>query len=550
MDTGQTFIRPKEALRSWSARCRVSLAAITALSAISALCSVTIYALVARAAAMVLMKSDESGLYLLWFALIPLFIKFLTDIIQSLTLSRMSGKLETVIRSDITRSLIACGPFSKNLKPEAASFITDAPDEIVLYFKSYLASARNAMAVPLVMLGATALASPMIGLGLLIASPLIPVFMVFIGRGAEKLNQKQWVGILRLSAHFLEAIRNIPVIKIFALEKREMALISKNSELWRLETMKVLKLAFLSALALEFFATVGVAFCAVTLGFAVYEHGFDPALALFCLMCVPEFFIPLRQLGASYHARMRSLGALMGMAETLNEGMERLKSSIALPEIRAISRLELEDVSASYDGNRKALINFSCVFERGRLYVLKGPSGCGKSTVLNLISGLLPPAEGVIKADTLRLESERCRALSQVCALIPQSPYIFPSSVRENLLLGSERCDDGTLIAALDAVGLWELIRSRGGLDLMLGDRRMGLSGGQARLLAFSRALLRKSPVIALDEPTASLDKRCEDKLCSLMLEAKKDAIVITASHRPDLIARADRVITFGDLYE
>ena len=550
MDAGQAFLRSKEALRSWIARCKKSLAAITALSALSAVCSVIIYAMAAKAMAMVLMKSDDSELYLLWFALIPLFIKLVTDIIKSLVLSRMSGMIEGVIRSDITRSLIACGPFSKNLKPEAASFITDAPDEVALYFKSYLATARNAIAVPLIMLGATAIASPMTGLGLLIASPLIPVFMVFIGKGAEKLNQKQWVGILRLSASFLEAIRNIPVIKIFALEKREVELISKNSEIWRLETMKVLKLAFLSALALEFFATLGVAFCAVTLGFAVYEHGFDPSLALFCLMCVPEFFIPLRQLGASYHARMRSLGALMGMAQMLNEGMARLKNAITVPEITSISRLELKNVSASYDGSRKALINFSCSFERGKLYVLKGSSGCGKSTVLNLISGLLPPTDGMILADGLKLEKERCQALSRVCALIPQSPYIFPTNVRENLLLGSARCDDQVLIDALEAVGLWKLIRSRGGLDLMLGDRRMGLSGGQARLLAFSRALLRKSPVIALDEPTASLDKRCEDKLCSLMLEVKKEAIVITASHRPDLIARADKVISFGDLYE
>ncbi|MGN0908775.1 MAG: ATP-binding cassette domain-containing protein [Succinivibrio sp.] len=284
----------------------------------------------------------------------------------------------------------------------------------------------------------------------------------------------------------------------------------------------------------------------MALGFAVYEHGFGAAPALFALMCVPEFFMPLRAMGASYYSRMHSLGVLLGMAKMLEEGRARLASDEAAPRLEKLPYLEFKDASARYPDGRIGISSFSARFEQGRLYVLKGPSGCGKSTVLSMASGLLSPCAGQIDAGGIVLKGSSCRALLPLCTFIPQSPYIFPSSVRENLLLGGSGAGDRDLIAALKDVGLWDAIASRGGLDLRLGDRRLGLSGGQARLLAFARALLRRSSLIALDEPTASLDRRCEDALCGLLCSARSGAIVIAASHRPDLIARADCVVEAG----
>jgi ATP-binding cassette subfamily C protein CydD len=546
VDNGSSFAKPLEALKPWTSSCRGSLGAVAALSAAGAICSAIFYALAAKAAATVLMEGSGRDLNLLKWALLPLAAKFLIDIAKSAATTRMGRRLECAVRSDIASCLVACGPFSNHARPEASAFITDAPGEIILYFKDYLAAARTAMAVPIVMLAATALASPMIAVALLVASPLLPVFMILIGKGAEKLNQRQWAGIMRLSSLFLEALRSIPTIKIFSLERREYRRIGRSSELWRLETMKVLKVAFLSSLALEFFATGGIAFCAMALGFAVYEHGFSAAPALFALMCVPEFFMPLRALGASYYSRMRSLGVLLGMAGMLDEGRRRRAAAIKAPSISALPSLEFCGVCAKYPDGRTGVADFSARFERGNLYVLKGPSGCGKSTVLSLASGLLEPSSGFVDAGGVRLEGGQCRALLPLCTFIPQSPFIFPASVRENLLLGGCRASDADLEKALRDVGLWDLISFRGGLSLKLGDRRLGLSGGQARLLAFARALLRQSPLIALDEPTASLDSQCEDALCPLLKKASANAIVIAASHRPDLIAAADCVISMG----
>ncbi len=520
--------------------------AVMGLSALGAACSCAFYAICASAAASVLMERSGARLGLLPWALLPLALKFLIDIAKSFATSRMGRDLEMTVRSDIASCLISCGPFSEHAKPESSAFISDAPGEIVLYFKDYLTAVRSAIAIPVVMLGAAALASPMVAIALLVASPLLPVFMILIGKGAEKLNERQWAGILRLSSLFLEALRSIPTIKIFCLEAREHALIAKSSELWRLETMKVLRVAFLSSLALEFFATGGIAFCAMALGFAVYEHGFGAAPALFALMCVPEFFMPLRALGSSYYSRMRSLGVLLGMAGMLDEGRKALASDAKAPRLASLPTLEFKGACAKYPDGRVGISGFSARFERGKLYVLKGPSGCGKSTVLALASGLLMPSGGAIEAGGLTLSGAQCRALLPFCSFIPQSPCIFPASVRENLLLGGYKAGDRDLIAALSDVGLWDYIAPRGGLDLKLGERRLGLSGGQARLLAFARALLRRSDLIALDEPTASLDKRCEDALCALLLKARKDAIVIAASHRGDLIESADCVVDLG----
>ncbi len=546
MEGGASYEKPLEAIRPWGRRCRRGLLAVMGLSALGAACSCCFYAICASAAACVLMERSGARLSLLPWALLPLALKLLVDIAKSYATSRMGRDLECAVRHDIASCLVACGPFSEHARPESSAFISEAPGEITPYFKDYLAAVRSAIAIPIVMLGATALASPMVALALLVASPLLPVFMILIGKGAEKLNQRQWAGIMRLSSLFLEALRSIPTIRIFSLERRESGLIGRSSELWRLETMKVLRVAFLSSLALEFFATGGIAFCAMALGFAVYEHGFGAAQALFALMCVPEFFMPLRAMGASYYSRMRSLGVLLGMAGMLKEGRARLASDAAAPRLEKLPFLEFKGACSRYPDGRTGVRDFSGRFERGRLYVLAGPSGCGKSTVLAMASGLLSPCGGSLDAGGTLLEGASCRALLPLATFIPQSPCIFPSSVRENLLLGGSGAGDRDLIAALRDVGLWDAIASRGGLDLRLGDRRLGLSGGQARLLAFARALLRRSSLIALDEPTASLDHRCEDALAPLLLKARGSAIVIAASHRPDLIARADCVVRMG----
>lgn len=594
-------------LKSWGRRAKGTLHLLMFFTFTDAIFLCAFYGIICLAFADFVVKQDSSSLYLAPYCLIPLAGRFVMRCFIAKTIARVSYLVEGAVREELITKLLRVGPLSFAVKSSLSTMFTDALDDIMPYFSSFLVTLRYAMVIPVVCLIAVAMVSPGSALILFLMAPMIPVFMILIGRGAERLNRRQWKQITRLAVRFAEALDKLSLLKLFNIERQEIAKIARLTKRWRVETMQVLRIAFLSALVLEFFATCGIAICAVTLGFAVYQHGFDYTKALFVLLLAPEFFLPLRQLGATYHAKMRALGAMSGLMELLHERNifpdPQLRSGAQLNRLAAEAEanasaaaataataataadtaasaaaeaaadagagapvgapaggadagtaapawlqqpyvIEFKGVDATYPNGRVGLKDFSTIFEPGVITALVGPSGAGKSTVLQTVAGFTEVSAGTLKINGHVCEREDLIKFMSTITYIPQLPNLLFGTLRDNLRLGAPEASDDDLIAALKAVGADHLLtRFADGLDHHVGDHNRGISGGETRLIALARAMLRDSPVLLLDEPTASLDRDSENRFLEALRILGKDKTVIVVAHRQELIDFADKVI-------
>lgn len=534
------------------------------LTLVDAIFLCAFYAVIAYSVAPFVLKQDTSYLSFLPWAFAPIVGRSLLRFLIAKLIAKLSLNIENTIRTELICKLLKVGPLSTTVKGSLSTLFVDALDDIMPYFTNFLVAMRYAMIIPVVILVAVAYISPWSSLILFAMAPLIPFFMIVIGKGAERLNQRQWVQITRLAMRFQEALEKLTLIKLFNIQRQEIAKIVRLTKRWRVETMQVLRIAFLSALVLEFFATCGIALCAITLGFAVYEHGYDYTKALFILLLAPEFFLPLRQLGLNYHARMRALGAMSSLMQFFAEkeifnlppqmvsqeaqATNKEDSSSANLNLKAPFTFELKKVTATYPNGRIGLQNVSCVLKPRQVTALIGRSGSGKSTLLQSLCGFTQ-IDGTILVNGVPCDHNQLTKLMPQIAYIPQLPHLFYGTLRDNLKIGAPDASDQELIVALHKVGAQELlVRFTDGLDHQVGDLNRGISGGETRLIAIARALIRNCPIILLDEPTASLDINSENIFLQSLKEIAKDKTVIMVAHREGLIAWADEVLDLSKL--
>ena len=552
-------------LKSWGRKAKGLLHLLMLLTLVDAIFLCAFYAVICYVFAPFALEQNTAYLHLAPYALIPIAGRFVMRLIIAKVIAKISYTVEGAVREELVNKLLRVGPLSFAVKSSLSTLFVDALDDIMPYFSSFLVTLRYAMVIPVICVIAVALMSPW-SAGILIAmAPLIPFFMIIIGKGAERLNQRQWKQITRLAVRFQEALDKLSLIKLFNIESSEIEKIARLTKRWRVETMQVLRIAFLSALVLEFFATCGIALCAITLGFAVYEHGFDYTRALFVLLLAPEFFLPLRQLGFTYHSRMRALGAMIGLMELLSEkdifpeikhidgckhqkdgesNVTTLDSTLDDSWMQAPFAIEFANVSATYPNGRVGLSDFSCKFEPGHVSALVGPSGAGKSTILQSIAGFTNVSTGQIIINGHECSRNDLINLMSKVSYIPQLPNLFYGTLRDNLKLGAPEASDEQLLKALDMVGASELItRFADGLDHHVGDQNRGISGGETRLIALARAMLHDSAILLLDEPTASLDRDSENRFLEALKTLGKDKTVIIVAHRKELIDYATYVI-------
>ena len=552
-----------------------------ALTLVDAIFLCAFYAVIVTCFAPFVLQQDTTMLSYCYFALLPLAGRFVVRLLIARVIAHISLNLECAIREELVRKLLRVGPLSFAVKSSLSTLFVDALDDIMPYFTSFLVTMRYAMVIPVICLVCVAIVSPWSALILFAMAPLVPFFMILIGKGAERLNQRQWKQISRMAMRFHEALEKIALIKLFNLERSEIAKLARLTKRWRVETMQVLRLAFLSALVLEFFATCGIALCAITLGFAVYEHGFDYTKALFVLLLAPEFFLPLRQMGLTYHARMRALGAMSSLIELLRErdlfpeprltGLEPAPAAPAAPAeladaaaqtdaaaaaaptaeaaqadawLQAPFVIELHQVSACYPNGRVGISDFSARIRPNEVTALIGSSGAGKSTILQTIAGFTELTSGELRVNGHVCSHDDLLRLMPQIAYIPQLPNLFYGTLRDNLKLGAPDSPDDELKQALEQVGAGELlVRFVDGLDHRVGEQNRGISGGETRLIALARALIRKSSILLLDEPTASLDRDSENRFLQALSTLAHDKTVLMVAHRAELKAFAQQLI-------
>lgn len=416
------------------------------------------------------------------------------------------------------------------------------------YFSRYLPQLiATAVTMPLLVLviGWQDLTS---GIILVLTLPLIPVFMVLVGWATQAAQKKQWSALSALSKGFLDVVAGLPTLTLFGRQHRQEARIRRVSEEYRSRTMKVLRISFLSGFVLELAASLSVALIAVAIGLRLLGGSLDLSVGLFVLLLAPEAFLPLRNVGAAYHAATEGMAAAAGAFEVLDaasrassEAVEGVAADGGVAGVGAPG-LVLTDVSIAYDG-REVVSGFSAEVAPGTLAVLTGPSGTGKSSLVAAVLGFVAHS-GSIAVGGHRDAPGRRGAI----AWAGQRPGLVAGTVGENVALGDPEPSAWRVAEALRDAAAPELAP-----ELVVGAGGAGLSGGQAQRVAVARALYRlrsrSCPVLILDEPTSALDASTEAELVSsLRRVADSGAAVLVVSHREAVVAAADLLLRPGVL--
>ena len=510
------------------------------------------YMCITLAIAPVVIYKDLSHLNCLYLALVIALVRFLIKLLIARKTSILGSNLESLIKNDVLNAISLKGPIEIAKIKISPLVLTEVIDEIVPYFTHFLTSVRQVMMIPMIILMAVLIESPLHALLLFLLSPLIPIFMILIGKGVDRLNEKQWLKVTRLSLHFSEALKNLSFIKVFNLETSELLKVDKENSKWCTETLKILKLAFLSALTLEFLSTIGIALCAITLGFAIYQDGFSYTKALFILCCAPEFFLPLRLMGQNYHVKMKAIGAFSQLNELLQpQILDRNNAENSLINHLTGNDLTIEfkDVALTYDGEHQVFRHLSFKALPKTITILKGRSGSGKSSTLQAICSFVKTTDGQILINGTDIRTVPSQELLSKICYIPQLPHLFYGTLRDNLSIGLEKPSDAMLKKALFDIGADFLLkRFKDGLDHFTGQDGDTLSGGELRLVALARALLLNRPIILLDEPGSGLDDDTLDVFLHKFLALCKDKTVIIAAHRDEVIKLSELTVDFDKL--
>lgn len=458
-----------------------------------------------------------------------------------------AARVKQSVRTDLLDHLMALGPvpLRERRTGELTALLVEGIEALEPYYARFLPAMTTVVLTPLAVLAVVLPMDWLSGMVLVLTAPLIPLFMILIGKGAERLNQRQWAKLARMSAHFLEVFQGLTTLKLFNASRREAEVIARISEDYRLATMSVLRVAFLSALALEFFATLGVALVAVLIGFRLLAGGIGFERGFFVLLIAPEFYLPLRALGAHYHARMEAIGAAAHLVEMLGLPLPpRRDRKDPAADRQAIPVVTFQDVHLAYGDGRKGLDGASFRLAPGTMTALVGPSGAGKSSVVNVLLGFVSPTAGAVLVDGRSLADLDKESWRRRIAWVPQHPHLFRGSIADNIRLGHPDAEEAEVERAACLIGADDFIRLLpGGYDYEIGEGGSGLSGGQRRLIALSRAALRDAPLLILDEPTASLDRATERQVGEAVRRLSQNRSLLVVAHRLETVRFADAIL-------
>jgi thiol reductant ABC exporter CydD subunit len=336
---------------------------------------------------------------------------------------------------------------------------------------------------------------------------------------------------------------------VFGRAKAQAASIRAVSERYRTTALSTLRVTFLSSLILELVATISVALVAVAIGLRLMSGALGLQAALFVLVLAPEAYLPLRRLGANYHASAEGMAAAEQVFAVLEKPLRAHGTRTDIPN-PARHGLTIEGLQIVYPGRGEpAVEGLSFTVEPGEALALAGPSGCGKSSVLSVLLGFLIPARGSVRIGDADLADLDLDAWRTQIAWVPQRPHLFAGSIAENVRIGDRGASIERIKAACSRAGL---DRVEAGLDRgvesMLGDSGAGLSAGERQRVALARAFLRNAPLLLLDEPTANLDGETEEQVVESVRELCEGRTVVLVAHRPALLEMADRVVRIGAL--
>lgn len=441
---------------------------------------------------------------------------------------------------------------------EAVRLATDGVASVEPYVARYLPALVTAAVVPALSLVTLLVVDIWAALIVLLTLPLLPLFAALIGRHTQDETRRRWAAMSDLAGHFLDVVRGLPTLVAYGRAERQVDVVAEVGRRHQRATVRTLRTAFLSTVALELLATISVALVAVCVGLRLAYGAMDLQVAMTAILLAPEAYWPVRRVGAEFHNAADGAEALDRLLPELepspttepdpSPSTERAASPTteraALrestppdapesadptpPDAPGCAAVATERLTYHHPDRPDTLRHLDLVADDGPgLTALTGPSGAGKTTLLELFAGLRTPTAGTVRAPRTHLATQR--------------PLLLPGTVRDNLTLVGTTAGDGELRMALGRVGLWEVLAHRDDLDTRLGDDGFGLSAGQRARLALARACLSDAPVLLLDEPTAHIAADARPGLRQVIVDLARHRRVVVATHDPELAGLADQ---------
>lgn len=485
--------------------------------------------------------------------LLAFVLRHLTNLAQQKVAYRFAEVTGTTLRKQLLDKLFTLGPrFSKS---EGTGKLVTLALEGITYFRTYLELIIPRMigtaVTPIIVLVYVFMLDVTSAIILIVTLPVLIAFMILIGLAARKQMDQQWQSYRVLSNHFVDSLRGLETLKFLGRSREHQHSIDKTSNSYRKATMRTLRVAFLSSFALEFFTMLSVAMVAVGLGLRLIEGHIMLTPALTVLMLAPEYFLPVRMVGADYHATLNGKEAGEAIQSIINHPIEKAElddqpseftSSLHWKEDSTLA-LSLIEVKHEQEG-LPSLHDVSFAIKGMNKIGIIGESGAGKSTLIDVLGGFLTPTSGSLEINGHKVKALTGEAWQKETTYIPQSPYIFSSSLADNIKFYTPDASREQVEQAIKAAGLAELVQQLpNGLDELIGNGGRTLSGGQEQRVALARAFLSERPVMLLDEPTAHLDIETEYELKETMLSLFENKLVFLATHRLHWMADMDWII-------
>ena len=464
--------------------------------------------------------------------LVCIFVRFLCEKMATDASYRASVDVKKILRKNIYEKMLRLGPSYRDhvRTSEVMQVSTEGVEQLEIYFGKYLPQLFYSLLAPVTLFIILCRVSMKASVVLLICVPLIPISIVAVQKIAKKLLNKYWSIYTGLGDSFLENLQGLTTLKIYQADEKKTEDMDTEAQRFRTITMKVLTMQLNSISVMDIVAYGGAGAGMITAVKAYAEGQTDFAGALAIILLAAEFFIPLRLLGSYFHIAMNGMAASDKIFNLLDLP-EPPKGQCVLENVS--QNVAFNDVHFAYEEEgRDILKGVDFLMPVGSFVSLVGQSGCGKSTIAGLLSGRKRGYRGSIKVGDVELRDIQESSLLEEVTLVGFNSYIFPGSVRSNLLMAGEHISDDEMLSVLEKVNLLAFLEEQEGLDTELSENASNLSGGQKQRLALARALLRDTPVYIFDEATSNIDAESEDLIMQVIRELAKTKTVLLISHR------------------
>ncbi len=470
---------------------------------------------------------------------------------ERIAAQRLGERVVGEIHSRTLAHLEQVGPVTLGLEHsgDIQTTLSEGIDDLGAWFTDYLPQLALSALVPTAVMVLVLTRDPFSALLLGLTAPLIPLFMVLIGTAAESKARERFTALARLGAFFLDTIQGLGTLVALGRMGDRVEAVRRVTEDLRQKTMGVLRLAFVSALALELIATLSTAVVAVEIGLRLLYGRLEFRDAFFVLLLAPEFYLPLRLLGQRFHSGQAGVAAADRIFELLSLPVAVSSPSGGTSPVTPPRMIELKNVHFSYPGRegeapRTALQGIDLRLQKGETVALVGPSGSGKSTIANLLLRFVEPTQGSISADGIPAYDIAPDQWRRHLAWVPQEPHLLAAGVADNIRLARPDASDTDVKEAARRAGADYFIEHLPqGWDTPIGVRGARLSGGEAQRLALARAFLKDAPFLILDEPGAGLDPESIEALEQAMSQLLQGRTALIIAHRLSTIRRVDRVV-------